>query len=316
MSGTHDRGQVAHDEVVPAALEGERVDRVVALLTGLARAEVSALVEAGGVRLRGRPVRSRAVRVSAGERLEVAAPGPVAVPVETGPLAELEVVHVDADVLVIDKQAGLVVHPGAGNRTGTLAQAVVARFPEVATVGEPERPGIVHRLDSGTSGLLVVARTPASYDSLVGQLSARTVERRYLALVKGHPEPPTGRVEAPIGRSRREPTRMAVTPRGREASTHYETEGRYAEPVPVALLRCRLETGRTHQVRVHLSAIGHPVVGDRQYGGAVEVIGLGRPFLHAARLAFASPSSGDQLAFESPLPADLRGVLDGLTPAL
>src|SRR5439155_23772111 len=169
---------------------------------------------------------------------------------------------------VVDKPPDLVVHPGAGNAAGTMVAGLLARFPELAGVGEADRPGVVHRLDKGTSGLLVVARTPAAYESLVGQLSSRSVERRYRTLVWGWPEPTTGLVDAPIGRSRRDPTRMAVAAGGREARTGYETERRYHEPVEAALLECRLETGRTHQIRVHLAAIGHPVVGDARYRGA------------------------------------------------
>jgi 23S rRNA pseudouridine1911/1915/1917 synthase len=221
-------------------------------------------------------------------------------------------VYADDDVIVVDKPQLLVVHPGAGNATGTMVAGLLARFPELHGVGEPERPGIVHRLDKGTSGLLVVARTAAAYESLVEQLSTRTVERRYLALVWGAPSPATGVVDAPIGRSRRDPTRMAVSATGREARTRYEVQRRFVEPIDASLLECRLETGRTHQIRVHLGAIGHPVVGDPRYRGARASFAVPRMFLHAHALAFDHPRTHERVSFESPLPADLQGVLDRL----
>ncbi len=298
---------------VPANLAGERVDRVVALLTGLSRAAVAGLVARGGVRLDGAAVGARSQRVEAGQVLEVDVPEAGAVePVEPDPGVAVSVVHVDDHVLVVDKAAGVVVHPGAGVRSGTLVHGLLARFPELAGVGDPARPGIVHRLDAGTSGLLVVARTPEAHDALIAALAGRTVERSYRALVRGHPDPPRGVVDAPIGRSPRDRTRMAVAAAGREARTGYEVLERYREPAEVALLACRLETGRTHQIRVHLAAIGHPVVGDDRYGGARGEPRLDRPFLHAARLAFRHPVTGEALAFESPLPDDLAAVLAAL----
>jgi 23S rRNA pseudouridine1911/1915/1917 synthase len=300
-------------ELVPAALAGERVDRVVAMLTGLPRAEVASLVDAGAVRLRGRVVSARSTRVGEGDELEIDVPEATD---DTRALAEPDVdvpiVHVDDDVIVVDKPESMVVHPGAGNAQGTMVSGLLARFPELADVGEPERPGVVHRLDKGTSGLLVVARTPQAYDSLVEQLSTRSVERVYLALVWGHPEPPTGMVDAPIGRSRRDPTRMAVSSTGREARTRYEVLERFTQPIDASLLECRLETGRTHQIRVHLAAIGHPIVGDPRYRGARSSFPAPRPFLHAHRLTFRHPRSGEQVTFESPLPDDLQAVLSTL----
>jgi 23S rRNA pseudouridine1911/1915/1917 synthase len=302
-------------EVVPAALEGERLDRVVAMVTGLPRARAAELVANGEVRVDGRPATARAARVTAGATLEVEVADEVDddEAVAPDPSVAVPLVHVDESVLVVDKPAGLVVHPGAGQRDGTLVNGLLARFPELAAVGEPGRPGLVHRLDRGTSGLLVVARTPAAYDDLVAQLAARTVERRYEALVLGVPEPRAGVVDAPIGRSAREPTRMAVSATGRPARTHYRVEVAYQEPVPAARLRCRLETGRTHQVRVHLAAIGHPVVGDARYGGDRPTLPAPRPCLHAARLGFRHPATGEPAVFASPLPADLEEVLAGLS---
>lgn len=289
-------------ERVPAALAGERVDKVVALLTGLSRREVDALVEAGAVRVARRPVRARSRRLHEGEVLEVDVPERADPTPAAQPEIEVEVVHVDAEVIVVDKPAGLVVHPGAGHAEGTLVNGLLARFPDLAGVGgDPVRPGIVHRLDAGTSGLLVVARTRRAHEELVRQLAARMVSRHYWALVEGTVASPAGRVEGPVGRDPHDPTRMAVVDGGRDAVTGYEVlERREA----TTLLECRLETGRTHQIRVHLAAIGHPVVGDTTYGASAG-LELGRPWLHAHHLAFDHPSNGSRVGFDSPLPDDL-----------
>lgn len=294
------------DEEIPAALAGERVDRVVALLTGRTRADVVAMVGEGRVRIDGAVVTTKSRRVAAGERLEVDVP-PLAAETGLEPEAavEFDVVHADDDVVVIDKPAGLVVHPGAGTGGGTLVHGLLARYPEIRGVGQPDRPGIVHRLDRGTSGLLVVARTATAYDDLVAQLSSRTVDRRYTALVIGAVDGPGGLVDGPIGRSDRDPTRMAVTETGREARTRYEVLERFTEPMELTELTCKLETGRTHQIRVHLRAIGHPVAGDARYGGDRPALVLNRPFLHARLLGFRHPVTGEDLIFESPLPDDL-----------
>ena len=297
-------------EHVPAALGGERVDRVVAMITGLTRAEVADLIDAGAVQLRGKVVTKPSVKVAEGDEVVVEVPEREE---EHGPGAEadvdVQVVHEDPQFLVVDKAQELVVHPGAGNATGTMVAGLLARYPELAGVGEADRPGIVHRLDKGTSGLLVVARTPEAYESLVDQLSSRTVERRYLALVWGYPEPRTGLIDAPIGRSKRDPTRMAVSSSGREARTRYEVQQLFTEPIEAALVECRLETGRTHQIRVHLAAIGHPIVGDPRYRGKRASFPTPRPFLHAHTLAFDHPATRERVSFTSVLPDDLAGVL-------
>lgn len=294
---------------VPGSLAGERVDRAVALLTGWSRADVQALVEAGSVLVGGARV-AKSRRLAEGEIVEVlgepepdAPPGPEALP--------LVVRHEDPDVVVVAKPAGLVVHPGAGNPGGTLVNALLARYPEIAGVGDPLRPGIVHRLDRDTSGLLVVARSPLAYERLVAVLSERSVERRYLGLVWGHLDAQRGLVDAPIGRSQTRRTRMAVRDSGREARTEFAVVEAF-DPPAVSLLECRLETGRTHQIRVHLAAIGHPVVGDAVYGGDRSSLPLRRPFLHAAALAFEHPVTGEPLRFEEPLPDDLEQVLASL----
>jgi 23S rRNA pseudouridine1911/1915/1917 synthase len=302
-----------HREEVSSALAGERVDRVVAMVAGVSRAVAGSLVDAGAVRRNGEACTQRSQRLEAGDVLEVRSPEPETDGPRADPAVDFAVLHEDPDVVVIDKPPALVVHAGAGHPHGTLVDGLLARYPEIADVGDPQRPGIVHRLDRDTSGLLVVARSQAAYDPLVAALAARRVERRYLAMVWGHPASPRGVIDAPIGRSAREPTRMAVVAGGREARTGYEVERTFDDPSAVALLRCRLETGRTHQIRVHLSSIGHPIVGDARYGGVREALDCPRPFLHATSLAFEHPVTGARMAFESPLPADLRAVLATLT---
>jgi len=308
------------EEVVPVALDGERLDRVVALLADVSRNRAGATIDAGAVYVDGAVVTVRSRKVRADEELVVSGleRETARVPTGDGSVA-LAVLHEDDEVVVVDKPAGLVVHPGAGNLDGTLVNGLLARYPEMAGIGSAARPGIVHRLDLGTSGALAVARTQRAYDSLVAQLAERTVGRRYLALVWGRPEAPTGVIDAPIGRSTRDRTRMAVVGSGRPARTHYELQETRNVPV-TSLLRCRLETGRTHQIRVHLSAIGHPLVGDRAYGGDREGlpdgVALDRPFLHAAHLSFEHPVSRDRLTFEAPLPVDLRDLLKLLGPTV
>ena len=302
-------------ETVPGPLDGERIDRVVAMVTGASRSQVVEWIDAGLVRRNGAVATSRSARLAEGDVIEVVvdvdAPVDALVP---EPDVEVPVVHADDDVLVIDKPAGLVVHPGAGNATGTMVQGLLARYPEIAGVGDPHRPGVVHRLDKDTSGLMLVARSSAAYERLVAMLAAHEVERRYLTLVWGIPEARSGMVDAPIGRSGREPTRMVVSAQGKEARTRYEVVRTFDEPVPCALVECRLETGRTHQIRVHMAAIGHPVVGDTRYRGAKPSIPTPRMVLHSAALALDHPTRpGERLSFESPLPADLTAVVEGLS---
>ena len=302
-------------EAIPRALDGERLDRVIALLTGLPRARVAELVAAGDVRVGGTASGTRSRRVAEGEVVEVDLPPDVleAPRPAPDPGVAFDVVDADDDLIVIDKPAGLVVHPDAGNVEGTLVNGVLARFPDVAGVGDPGRPGVVHRLDRGTSGLLIVARTPAAHASLVAQLRARSVERAYVALAWGSFEAPAGLIDAPVGRADVDRTRMAVSARGREARTRYRVRRSFTHPTELALVECRLETGRTHQIRVHLAAIGHPVVGDARYRGARPSVPLGRPFLHAYRLAFDHPATGARVEHEVALPPDLADVLAQLS---
>ena len=310
----------AFSVVVPASLAGVRVDRAVALLADVSRSSVDILVAGGRVTIDGRAVTSRSTRLVEGQTLDVDRPDEVDAPgPEADPTVEFVVVHADDAVIVVDKPAGLVVHPGAGHRSGTLVNGLVARFPDLSDLpglvdSEPDRPGIVHRLDRGTSGLMVVARTPDAYHSLVGQLSSREVSRTYRALVLGTIEGESGLIDAPIGRSVSSPTRMAITRKGKEARTRYRVEQRFTLPAPTTLVRASLETGRTHQIRVHLSAIGHPVVGDPPYGQGRSLpdASVGRPFLHAYALAFDHPVTGERVSWTSELPDDLTAQLAAL----
>ena len=263
------------------------------------RAAAERLLAAGEVRVAG-AVRPKSYRLEPGQQIELEPP------VETPLLAEsrdLRVAYEDEHLLVVDKPAGVVVHPGPGHSTGTLVHALLGR---TAGGSVAERPGIVHRLDRDTSGLMVVARTEEAHNRLQSLVRRRRLEREYLALVRGRPRSRSGRIEAAIGRDRAEPTRQSLdTDTPREAVTHFEV----AELLPEhALLRLRLETGRTHQIRVHLAAIDLPVAGDRIYG--VPDLGLERQFLHAARLAFPHPVTGEPIETESPLPDDLAGALE------
>ncbi len=296
--------------VVPAALEGERLDRAVALLTGWPRAAVQTLLDDGSVLVDGRAI-AKSHRLHEGAVIELLAEPEADAPPVADPAVELDVRYADDDVVVVHKPADLVVHPGAGHARGTLVNGLLARFPDIAAVGDPMRPGIVHRLDRDTSGLLVAARSARAYDALVTALAAHEIERRYLALVWGRLASPRGLIDAPIGRSESRRTRMAVREAGKPARTEYEVRAVYDDPV-CSLLACRLETGRTHQIRVHLAAIGHPVAGDGTYGGARDQLPLDRPFLHAAVLAFTHPVTAEQLRFDEALPIELQTVLDRL----
>lgn len=300
------------DETMPPALAGQRLDRVVAMLAEISRNEAADLVSAGAVRVGGRAILTRSHRLDEGDRVEVDLPDQPGAGVEPDPSVEVPVVYEDDHLVIIDKPAGLVVHPGAGRSEGTLVHGLLARFPEVGEVGAAERPGIVHRLDVGTSGLMVVARSAEAYGELVAALAGREVDRRYRAVVWGDVEAAAGVVDAPIGRSGRDRTRMAVTVRGRPAVTRYDVVRRFALPVAATELTCTLSTGRTHQIRVHLSSIGHPVMGDSRYGaGRRPSEGLDRPWLHAEHLAFEHPVTAEPLVFHSSPPADLLSFLEG-----
>ncbi len=297
------------EEQIPAALAGERLDRIVSLVTECSRSDAAVLIAVGGVQLDGVVQTIGKLRV---KETQVVLVDEAMLPVPEAPQADASVVftvvYEDEQIIVVDKPAGLVVHPGAGNPDRTLVNGLLARYPEIADVGETHRPGIVHRLDIGTTGLLVVARTERAYHFLVSALSSRDVGRVYRAVVWGHLDNPVGVIDAPIGRDHRDPMRMSVVVDGKSARTRYRVLHAYRTPADVSVLECRLETGRTHQIRVHLSAIGHPVVGDGQYGGIRVAVPCPRPFLHAAGLELVHPSTGEMLSFESVLPTDLAAV--------
>lgn len=296
---------------IPGGLDGERLDKALAIILDLSRAASRALIERG-VSVDGSPARA-SDRVSAGST--VVSPEPEREQELTAEPVDFGVLYEDDQVVVVDKPAGLVVHPGSGRARGTLAAGLLHRYPEIEGVGAADRWGLVHRLDRDTSGALLVARTRAGYGSLSRQLSERTIERVYTALVDGLPGSPTGTIEAPIGRDPEVPTRQAVVQGGKHARTHYEVIQEF-EPDNCALLRLRLETGRTHQIRVHLAAIDHPVIGDRTYGKPNTRVTAPRTFLHAASVGFDHPETGEWVVVESPLPQDLQSVLASLEGAL
>jgi 23S rRNA pseudouridine1911/1915/1917 synthase len=288
---------------VPDSAAGERLDRFLAALPEIgSRAVAERLVRDGGVLVDGSP-RAKSVRLAGGEELEFEPPGPVTSTLEPE-VMELVIPYEDEHLLVVDKPAGLVVHPAPGHAQGTLVHGLLAY--DVEGGDEPERPGIVHRLDRDTSGLLVVARSPEAHRRLQEMVQGREVTREYIALVVGRPRSQRGTIDAPIGRDRKDALRHSLdTDTPRAAVTHFEVE----ELLPRhALLRVLLETGRTHQIRVHLTAIDLPVAGDALYGRAGD-LGLDRQFLHAARLAFPHPITGEAVDVTSALPADLEAAL-------
>lgn len=300
-------------ESVPQALAGERLDRVVALLADVSRTAASNAIKSGAVHIDGGLAASGKIRLTAGQVVQIdqdvfESDGPP----QPDATVQFGVVYEDDHVLIIDKPAGLVVHPGAGNPDATLVNGLLARYPDIASVGEATRPGIVHRLDAGSSGLLVVARTQQAVDALFEQFASHSAMRVYIALVWGHPEAPHGVIDAPIGRSRRDPLRMAVVADGRQSRTEYRVLEIFDSPADLALLECRLETGRTHQIRVHLSSIDHPLVGDPIYGQRKPRLQLERPFLHAVELAFDHPDTGQRVSFRSELADDLAARLSTL----
>ena len=323
------------NEIVVSGAEdrGQRLDRLLAArLPALSRTRLKRLILEGRVRLGARTIGDPGLRVKPGDRIEVNVPPPE----PAKPKAEaipLQVVYEDGELIVIDKPAGLVVHPAAGNRTGTLVNALIAHCGDTLSgIGGEKRPGIVHRLDKDTSGLLVVAKTDRAHQALAAQFAdhgrSGPLERAYLALVWGAPSPARGEIEAPIGRDPKSRIKMAVREGGRRALTRYAVieifRGKGSKPV-ASLVECRLETGRTHQIRVHLAKIGHPVLGDAVYGSGFRsketaltpaareaLAALGRQALHAYRLGFAHPLSGKALRFDSKLPRGLARLTKAL----
>lgn len=285
--------------------EGKRLDVYIAGAgTELSRSQVKRLIAESQVGMAGQRV-GPATRVRAGTVIEVALPD------ETEPDLRPErltvpILHQDAAILVVNKPPGLVVHPGAGQHDGTLVNQLISQFPELLSVGDPLRPGVVHRLDKDTSGVMVVARTSAAHASLVGQFAEQAVHKTYLALVEGPPAVERGVIDAPVGRHPKRRTAMSVVSGGKPATTHFTV---LVSAGLHKLLQVTPDTGRTHQIRVHLSAAGLPVAGDPQYGRASALSGLKRTFLHAHALEFMHPTSRERVRFQAPLALDLVSVL-------
>jgi len=287
---------------------GERLDRALAALSGLPRARVQRWIEAGRVRLDGGPTRA-SMRVRVGAQLEAEPPEVVEATLLAEPI-EIDVLHEDEDLVVVNKPAGLVVHPGPGHPRGTLVNALLYHCDHLAGIGGVMRPGIVHRLDRGTSGVLVVAKNDFAHAGLADQFHDHSIERVYQAFVKGAPSADSGHVDRAIGRHPRDRKRMSVVARGGRASRTAWSVRRRFPARHVVVLDVRPETGRTHQIRVHLASAGLPILGDPVYGRArVAGVGLTRPALHAARLGFEHPRLARRLHFEAPLPPDLADTL-------
>ncbi len=297
-----------------------RLDKALAEATGLSRARVQGLIDEGRVDVAGKTASSASMKVAGGTpfRIIIAAAMPAEAKPEDIPLA---IAYEDQHVIVVDKPAGMVVHPAVGNITGTLVNALLHHCRgQLSGINGVARPGIVHRIDKDTSGLLVVAKSDAAHEGLAVQFAAHTVHRRYLAVCAGHPSPPEGTINARVGRSDADRKKMTVLPnnssRGKSAITHYTVLERLAH---AALVECRLETGRTHQVRVHFASIGHPLLGDPAYGRTpkplrpvLEALAFTRQALHAAELGFVHPVTGETLRFGSELPQDMQELIDQL----
>lgn len=306
-------------EIITGTIErAERLDKALAGAAGLSRERVKRLIADGAVSVAGSIVREPSGKIAAGVQFAIALPPAKPLDVEPQDIP-LAVAFEDEHLIVVDKPAGMVVHPAAGNRNGTLVNALLFHCAgRLSGINGVARPGIVHRIDKDTSGLIVVAKTDAAHESLAAQFSAHSVHRRYLAVCAGHPNPPSGRIEARLGRSDRDRKKMAVlqedAERGKHAVTHYKSIRRLDH---ATLIECRLETGRTHQVRVHLMSIGHPLLGDPIYGRTPKAlrellseIGFARQALHAAELGFTHPATGETVQFTAELPRDMRELID------
>jgi 23S rRNA pseudouridine1911/1915/1917 synthase len=302
-----------NDLIEFTAPAGERLDKAIVTHVGddLSRAQIQALIKDGMVTVNGEQVKA-GIKLKGGETVRVTIPPKQEQTLEPEAIP-LHVLYEDDDIAVIDKPAGLIVHPGVANETGTLVHAMLARWPDIARTNNvtEKRMGIVHRLDKDTSGLIVIAKNDAVRRKLSAQFQERTVEKVYLALLERTPQTRTGRIEAPIGRDPQQRKRMAVVRGGKPAITEYTIiEDDFVEDQ--ALVRVKLLTGRTHQIRVHMAFIGCPIVGDTVYGFRKQRIKLKRHFLHAAELSFDHPISGERLHFESPLPPGLQNILEKL----
>jgi 23S rRNA pseudouridine1911/1915/1917 synthase len=302
--------------VVGEAHAGERLDRALAALAGVARAQAQRWIEEARVRVNGAPARA-SQRLVAGDRVLAEPPEPTPSELAPEPIS-IAILYQDDALVVIDKPAGLVVHPAPGHAAGTLVNALLHHVRDLAGIGGVARPGIVHRLDRGTSGVMVVAKTDAAHGALAKQFHDHTIERVYVAFARGAPAQEEGRIERAIGRHPRDRKRMSIaTRRGRAAATRWRVLRRFPKSGAVKL-EIRPETGRTHQIRVHLSSHGLPLLGDETYGqaaGGAFARALSRPALHAAVLGFVHPTSGETLRFEAPLPADLTLLEETLASA-
>ncbi len=296
--------------LVPDELDGERVDAAGARISGISRSRMADLLDAGGVRLDGRMVAKPSERVRGGEMLEIElAARPIGVQVHPQLAQGLRIVHLDADIVVVDKPAGVASHPSLGWDGPSVTEHLAAAGVQIATGGAPERQGVVQRLDVGTSGLMVLARSESAYSILKQAFRDHQVRKIYHALVQGHPDPFSGTIDAPIGRDPRHDWKMTIVAKGRRSITHYSTIEAFRW---ATLLEVQLETGRTHQIRVHMAAIKHPCVGDPLYGGDPVLaarLGLDRQWLHAMSLGFVHPHSGEWVSFDAPYPEDLVRAL-------
>ena len=296
--------------LVPDALAGQRIDVVASRVTGHSRSRVAELIAAGGMLLDGETVKRASRIVTAGALLElVTDPRPTQVASRPRLVGGLEIIHEDRDIVVVDKPAGVAAHPSLGWEGPSVTEHLAAAGIAIATSGAPERQGVVSRLDVGTSGLMVLARSERAYSVLKQAFRDKAVDKTYQALVQGHPDPFSGTIDAPIGRHPGHEWKMAIVGGGRESVTHYETLEAHRA---ATLVEVRLETGRTHQIRVHFAAIGHPCCGDPLYGSdpaLAKRLGLDRQWLHATRLAFEHPVEGNRVEFKSELPRDLEHAL-------
>ena len=297
---------------VPDGLDGLRLDVALSRMLGLSRTAAAELVDAGSVTVDGTAA-PRSTRVTGGSLLEVTLPEPQAAPAPPQPVPGLVVLHEDADIVVVDKPIGVAVHPSPGWTGPTVVQGLAAMGYRIATSGAAERQGVVHRLDAGTTGVMVLATSERAYSALKRAFKERTVDKRYSALVQGHPDPSRGTIDAPIARHPGADYKFAVVAGGRPSVTHYETVEAFRA---ATLLDVKLETGRTHQIRVHMAAVRHPCVGDLTYGAdpvLARRLGLTRQWLHARELSFEHPGAGATVRYTSPFPGDLQHALDVLT---
>ena len=301
---------------VPEGIAGERIDSALTRVLGLSRTAVVKLLEDGEIRSSGKAM-LKSERVRAGQIIEVLLPAPInTVPIPLTPIDGLEIVHEDNDIIVINKPVGCAAHPSPGWTGPTVVGALSAAGFIISTSGAAERQGIVHRLDVGTSGLMIVAKSDRAFTVLKDAFRTRIVEKIYHALIQGHMDPTTGTIDAPIDRHPKEDHRFAVVGTGKESITHYEVIEFYRA---VSLVTVELETGRTHQIRVHFSALNHPLVGDTTYGAdptLAKSLGMARPWLHAKELRFAHPITGAKLNFTAPYPSDLTASLALLSDAV